>query len=99
MCSMGSNNKPCCAADALRCIRQITINGIPTGITMPGESIAEVTVQDLKSEPEIRAVLIKLMSAKLIPLNAEHEYSHALFEEYKKLPEKSEQNVYLSVAL
>jgi hypothetical protein len=38
---MGSHIKPCCAADALRRIRQIPINGIPNGITMLDESIAE----------------------------------------------------------
>ncbi len=31
---MENNNKPCCAADALRRIRQIPINGISTGICM-----------------------------------------------------------------
>ena len=39
---MGSHIKSCCAADALRRIRQIPINGIPTGITMLDECIAEV---------------------------------------------------------
>jgi len=35
--------KPCCAADALRRIRQINVNGIPTGITMLDESIPLTT--------------------------------------------------------
>ena len=43
---MGSDNKPCCAAEALRRIRQIPINGIPTGICMLDECIAEVKTQD-----------------------------------------------------
>ncbi|MFA5347940.1 MAG: hypothetical protein WC294_07370 [Methanoregula sp.] len=32
-----SDDKPCCAADALRRIRQMKINGLMTGITMPDE--------------------------------------------------------------
>ena len=48
-----SDDKPCCAADALRRIRQVKINGIMTGITMLDESIAEVKAQNLGSEPEI----------------------------------------------
>ena len=42
-----SDDKPCCAADALRRIRQVKINGIMTGITMLDESIAEVRAQNL----------------------------------------------------
>ena len=48
-----SDNKPCCAADALSRIRQVKINGIMTGITMLDESIAEVKAQNPGSEPEI----------------------------------------------
>ncbi len=56
---MGHDNKPCCAADALRRIRQIPVNGIPTGITMLDECIAEIKTQDLTNESEIRAALLK----------------------------------------
>ena len=82
---MGSDNKPCCAADALRRIRQLPINGIPTGITMLDECIAEVKTQDLKSESEIRVALLKRVNVyNYIPRNVEDEYSHVLYEEYKK---------------
>ncbi|MFY9800526.1 MAG: hypothetical protein WAK10_04685 [Methanoregula sp.] len=82
---MRNDNKTCCAADALRRIRQVTIKGIPTGITMLGECIAEVKKQDLKSEPEIQAALIKRVKVyNYIPRNVENEYARALFEEFKK---------------
>jgi hypothetical protein len=82
---MRNDNKPCCAADALRRIRQVTINGIPTGITMLDECIAEVKKQDLKSEPEIQAALIKRVKVhNYIPRNVENEYARALFEEFRK---------------
>jgi len=82
---MGSDNKPCCAADALRRIRQVTVNGLPIGITMLDECIAEVKTQDLKSEPEIRAALLKRVRVyNYIPRNVEDEYARVLFEEYKK---------------
>ena len=86
---MGNDNKPCCAADALRRIRQIPINGIPTGICMLDECIAEIKTQDLKSEPEIRAALLKRVKVyNYIPPNVEDEYSRVLFEEYRKSPVK-----------
>jgi len=82
---MGSDNKPCCAADALRRIRQIPINGIPTGITMLDECIAEVKMQELKSETDIQTALLKRVKVyNYIPPNVEDEYARALFEEYKK---------------
>ena len=50
---MANDNKPCCAAEALRRIRNITVNGIPTGICMLDECIAEIKTKDLNSETEI----------------------------------------------
>jgi hypothetical protein len=82
---MRNDNKPCCAADALRRIRQVKINGLTTGITMLDECIDEIKMQDLKSEPEIQAALLQRVKVyNYIPRNVEHEYARALFEEYKK---------------
>ena len=53
------DDKPCCAADALRRIRQVKINGTMTGIVMLDESLADVRAQNLGSEPEIQAALLK----------------------------------------
>jgi len=82
---MGNDNKPCCAADALRRIRQLTINGLPTGICMLDECIAEVKAQDLQNDSEIRAALMKRMKVyNYIPGNVEEEYTRAVFDEYRK---------------
>ena len=85
-----SDDKPCCAADALRRIRQVNINGIMTGITMLDESIAEVKAQNLGSEPEILAALMKKIKIyNYVPKGVEAEYTRALMEEYKKSITKS----------
>ena len=82
---MGNDTRPCCAADALRRIRQIPINDIPTGICMLDECIADVKKQDLKSETEIRTAFLKRVKVYYyIPPNVQDEYARALFEEYKK---------------
>lgn len=76
---------PCCAADALRRIRQIPINGIMTGITMLDESIAGVKEQNPKNETEIREALMKKIRIyNYVPKGVEEEYVRALMEEYKK---------------
>lgn len=80
-----SNDKPCCAAEALRRIRQIPINGILTGITMLDESIAEVKEQDPGNEAAVREALVKKIKIyNYVPRGAEEAYARALMEEYKK---------------
>ena len=80
-----SDDKPCCAADALSRIRQVKINGIMTGITMLDECIVEVRAQNYGSEQEIRAAFLKKIRIyNYVPKGVEEEYARALMEEYKK---------------
>jgi hypothetical protein len=82
---MGNDKIPCCAADALQRVRQIPINGIPTGICMLDECIAEVKAQDLKNEQERLAAFLKQVKVyNYIPPNVESEYTRVLLEEYRK---------------
>jgi len=85
-----TEDKPCCAAEALRRIRQIPINGIMTGITMLDESIADVKEQNPGSEQEtIAALMKKIRIYNYVPKSVEEAYANAIMEEYKKnLPKK-----------
>jgi hypothetical protein len=88
---MKNNNIPCCAADALRRIRQIPINGIMTGITMLDESIATVIDQRLKGDREIREALMKNVRIyNYVPAGVDEAYATAIMEEYRKVVEKKE---------
>jgi len=80
-----SDDKPCCAAEALRRIRQIPINGINTGITMLDESIAEVKARNLGNEPAVSEALMKRIKIyNYVPKGVEEAYTHAIMEEYRK---------------
>lgn len=80
-----SNDKPCCAAEALRRIRQIPVNGIMTGITMLDESIADVREQNPGNDAAIREALMKKIKIyNYIPKGVEEAYAQALMEEIKK---------------
>ncbi len=82
---MTDDDKPCCPADALRRIRQIMINGLPTGITMLDESIAYVKAQGLTNDSAIRETLLKRVNVyNYIPSSVEDHYADALMEEYRK---------------
>lgn len=80
-----SDDKPCCAADALRRIRQIPINGIMTGITMLDESITTVKEMNPGNDAAIREALMKKIRIyNYVPRGVEEEYARAIMEEYKK---------------
>ena len=89
---MEKYTEPCCAADALRRIRQIKINGIMTGITMLDESISAVREQNPGSDTAIREVLMKKIRIyNYVPKGVEEAYATAIMEEYKKTVAKKEQ--------
>ena len=80
-----TDDKPCCAAEALRRIRQVPVNGVPTGITMLDESIADVRKQNLGNEQAIREALMKKIRIyNYIPPGVAGAYDQAIMEEYKK---------------
>jgi hypothetical protein len=83
----GNDDKTRCAADALRRIRQLEINGIMTGITMLDESIAAARAQGLTSDAAIREAFLKRVKIyNYIPPGIESHYAAALVEEYRKSP-------------
>jgi len=82
---MKNDHIPCCAADALRRIRQININGIMTGITMLDESIAAVKEQNPGNDAAIReALLKKIRIYNYVPRGVEEAYAQVMMEEYQK---------------
>jgi len=78
-------DKPCCPADALRRIRMLPVNGIPTGITMLDEIIAEVKEMKLTSVQQIKETLLKKVKVyNYISKGAEEMYANAIVAEYNK---------------
>lgn len=81
---MNGNEKPCCAAEALRRIRQVTINGHPVGLSMLEECIAQVQSEGLSGENEICSALMKRVKAcNYVPPAAESAYAVAVMEVYR----------------
>ena len=81
---MNGNEKPCCAAEALRRIRQVTINGHPVGLSMLEECIARVQSEGLSGENEISSALMKQVKIyNYVPPAAEAAYTAAVMEVYR----------------
>jgi hypothetical protein len=83
--AMKTDNLPPCAADALRKVRQVMIDGHPIGIMKLDECIATVRAERLTSDEEIQAALVKAVKAyNYIPRPVEAEYARVFLEEYRK---------------
>lgn len=82
---MAEKEKPCCAAEALRRIRQIEIGGIVVGLAMLDDIIEEVQGLHLTGKDAIADELIKRVKIyNYVPQKAESEYRDALIREYEK---------------
>jgi hypothetical protein len=90
---MAYDNLSPCAAEALRNIKQVKINGIMTGIAMLDESIAAVKEQQIGSDAGIRdALLAKVTRCNYVPRGAEEAYAAALLAEYHKASKTGKEN-------
>lgn len=75
--------KPCCAAEAMRRIRQIDVGGINVGLAMLDDTIHEVAELNLTKDDEIADELMKrLRIYNYIPNAAEQQYRSATLREY-----------------
>ncbi|KUL05084.1 MAG: Uncharacterized protein XE11_0239 [Methanomicrobiales archaeon 53_19] len=75
--------KPCCAAEAMRRIRQIDVGGITIGLAMLDDAMHEVARMNLLKDEEIADELMKRMRIyNYIPKAAEQQYRSALLREY-----------------
>ncbi|KUG20762.1 hypothetical protein ASZ90_009488 [hydrocarbon metagenome] len=76
--------KPCCAAEALRRIRQIEVGGIPVGLAMLDDILADVIDRGLSGETAIADELIRQVKIyNYLPKGAEPLYRAALLREYR----------------
>jgi len=68
---MTERTKPCCAAEAMRRIRQIEVGGIVVGLTMLDDAIADELMK-------------QITIYNYVPRAAEAAYRTALLREYEK---------------
>ena len=80
-----NNDIPCCQADAVRRIRMVPVNGVPTGIVMLDEIVAEVREMNLSSDQQIKEHLLRRIKVyNYIPKTAEEAYLKSIFTVYQK---------------
>ncbi len=83
------DEKPCCAAEALRRIRQVNVGGIVVGICMLDDILEEVNALDLQGRKDIGDELLKRVKIyNYVPKPAEEKYGVALMEEFEKYQQR-----------
>jgi hypothetical protein len=82
---MDSENEiPCCANEALRRLKTIRVNGVPTGFAMLEKVFDEVRDMDIRDEARLKKVLLeKVKVYNYIAKGAGDAYAKALVTEYR----------------
>ncbi len=76
---------PCCAAEAMRRIRRISVDGTVVGLSMIEQIFQDVAGADLIQDTAIRSELLRQVKVyNYVPASAEETYADAVFEEYQK---------------
>lgn len=82
---MSEKDKPCCAAEGLRRIRQVDVGGITVGLAMLDDIIDEVQGLHLASKDAIaEELLTRVKVYNYIPPAVTDTYRRALLREYEK---------------
>lgn len=80
---MTKENIPCCAAEALRQIRQISISGTTVGLAMLDSIFSEVKALECTGTAEVKAELLKKVKVyNYVPQAATEAYTDAIYAAY-----------------
>jgi hypothetical protein len=76
------NEPPCCANDALRRVKIIRVNGVPTGLAMLEKVFDEVRDMDIRDDTRLKEILLeKVKVSNYIPKDTGDAYAEALVKE------------------
>jgi hypothetical protein len=77
------DDKPCCANDALCRIKQIRINGIPTGIAMLEKIISDVKALKISDRNQLKKeLMLRVKVYNYVPSAIFNAYADAVLQEY-----------------
>ncbi|HDR72913.1 MAG TPA: hypothetical protein ENN85_03235 [Methanoculleus sp.] len=80
-----AEQQPCCAAEALRSIRRVNVDGVTVGLAMLDAIFEEVASLGISAQEPLKNELLR--RAKIynyVPRQAEDAYAIALLREYRK---------------
>lgn len=82
---MTNYDTPCCAADAMRHVRPVDVNGATIGLAMLEMVFAEVRDLALTDDAAVRAELLRRVKVyNYVPSLAAEAYAEAVRREYER---------------
>jgi len=82
---MTKNTIPCCAAEAMRRVRQVEVGGIVVGLAMLDDILDEVREMNLPASDSIADELLRQVKIyNYVPRPAETAYRTSLLREYSQ---------------
>jgi hypothetical protein len=82
---MKNDGIPCCAADAIRSVKQVEVNGATVGLSMLDLVFAEVQELGLADDTAVQEELIRRVRVyNYVPHSAAGCYAAAVYREYVK---------------
>ena len=79
-----NEDKPCCAAEAMRRVKSVEVGGVTIGLVMLDHTFAEVRGLALANEAAVRTELMKCVTCyNYIPASAAAAYTEAVYREYQ----------------
>jgi len=82
---MKKDGIPCCAADAVRHVQPVEVDGATVGLAMLDHAFAEVREFGLANETAVRAELLKRVKVyNYVPASAAAAYVGAVYREYQR---------------
>lgn len=83
---MGERNKPCCAAEAMRRMKQIDVGGITVGLAMLEDICLDVRDMNISGRDKIADELMRQVKIyNYIPESAYGKYRDAVLREYEMM--------------
>lgn len=83
---MSKRDKPCCAAEAMRRIKQVDVGGIVVGLAMPEDICYDVRDMNISGREKIADELMRqIMIYNYIPKPAYDKYRDAVLMEYEMM--------------
>jgi hypothetical protein len=80
---MKNDDIPCCAADAMRTVKSVEVNGATVGLSMLDLVFTEVRDLALTDNAALRAELLKCVKVyNYVPASAADAYAGAVYREY-----------------
>lgn len=90
--TMVKDDIPCCAAEAMRRIKQIDVDGVTAGLAMPEDICRKVSEMKISGSERIADELMReIKTYNYVPEPAYEKYRYAVMKEYEHMNDQNQE--------